>query len=253
MVEFKDKIKSRRIELGMTTDELAKKVGVSNATISRWETGVIANQRRDKIELLANALDVKASYLMGLDDETQTVVPFPAADSAEQAHIKKYRALDERGKRVVDAVLDAYADAPVVVKTKEIIMLPSSFAAGAGEPESQVAQMEKYAVPLDSSADFAIRISGDSMEPWLMDGDVALCRAVPPQQGQVAAVFLDGAFLCKQMVRDNFGNFYLFSLNRKRCALDTAVMASGDRAFRVYGTVMIDRKLPPIPTALGEP
>ncbi|MBS5026410.1 MAG: helix-turn-helix transcriptional regulator, partial [Peptostreptococcaceae bacterium] len=44
---LKDDLKQRRIELNLTMAEVAKKVGVSEATISRWESGDIANMRRD--------------------------------------------------------------------------------------------------------------------------------------------------------------------------------------------------------------
>ncbi len=62
------KLKYRRKELGLTMLDVAKKVGVSEATISRWESGDIANMRRDKIVLLANALDVTPSFIMGWED-----------------------------------------------------------------------------------------------------------------------------------------------------------------------------------------
>ncbi len=67
-MEFKDKIKTRRQELGMTLEELAAKVGVRAATVSRWESGEIKNVRRDKIKLLADALQVSAAYLMDWDE-----------------------------------------------------------------------------------------------------------------------------------------------------------------------------------------
>ena len=38
-----DDIKQRRIELGLTMADVAQSVGVSEATISRWESGDIAN------------------------------------------------------------------------------------------------------------------------------------------------------------------------------------------------------------------
>lgn len=63
-MEFNQKIKARRLQLGMTTDEVAKIVGVNNATISRWETGEIKNQRRDKLDKLAEALKVPVNWLM---------------------------------------------------------------------------------------------------------------------------------------------------------------------------------------------
>lgn len=68
-MEFNERIKARRLQLGLTTDDVAKVVGVSNATISRWETGTIKNQRRDKLELLAVALKVTPAEMLGWTKE----------------------------------------------------------------------------------------------------------------------------------------------------------------------------------------
>ena len=70
-MEFKDKIKSRRTELNLTLEDVAKKVGVSAPTIQRYETGEIKNVRRDKIKLLADALQVTPEYLMGWEENQQ--------------------------------------------------------------------------------------------------------------------------------------------------------------------------------------
>ena len=48
-MDFKDKIKARRKELGLTLEDVGQIVGVSKTTIQRWESGEIKNQRRDKI------------------------------------------------------------------------------------------------------------------------------------------------------------------------------------------------------------
>lgn len=72
---FSDRIRARRLELNMTTEDVARIVGVSNATISRWETGAIKNQRRDKIERLAAALQVDPAELMGWSDVAGDVIP----------------------------------------------------------------------------------------------------------------------------------------------------------------------------------
>ncbi len=58
-------IGERRKELNLTMYELSQKVGVSEGTISRWESGDIENMRCDKIEPLAKALNVSPSFLMG--------------------------------------------------------------------------------------------------------------------------------------------------------------------------------------------
>lgn len=69
MVEFKDLVYNRRKELGISMEVLGKKVGVSKATIQRWESGEISNVRRDKIAKLASALDTTPAYLMGWDEK----------------------------------------------------------------------------------------------------------------------------------------------------------------------------------------
>ena len=48
-MNVKDVIRENRLALGLTMKEVADKVGVSEATISRWESGEIANMRRGAI------------------------------------------------------------------------------------------------------------------------------------------------------------------------------------------------------------
>lgn len=63
-----EKLKARRLELGLTMAEVANIVGVSEATVSRWESGNIGNMKRDRIALYAKALQVSPAYIMGMDD-----------------------------------------------------------------------------------------------------------------------------------------------------------------------------------------
>lgn len=59
------KLKSLRLERGMTLEELGDAIGTSKQTIHRYESGVIDNIPRAKIEALANALKVTPAELMG--------------------------------------------------------------------------------------------------------------------------------------------------------------------------------------------
>lgn len=61
---FGEKIKAQRHRREITMDELARRVGVSTPTIQRYESGAIANVRRDKISKLAEALSCSPSYLV---------------------------------------------------------------------------------------------------------------------------------------------------------------------------------------------
>lgn len=62
------KIKELRLANDMTLEQVAEIVGVGKSTVRKWETGMIANMRRDKIAALAKALRTTPAYLMGWED-----------------------------------------------------------------------------------------------------------------------------------------------------------------------------------------
>ena len=63
------RIKQLRQERGMTLEQVADIVGVGKSTVRKWETGMIANMRRDKIAALAKALGTTPMSLMGWEEE----------------------------------------------------------------------------------------------------------------------------------------------------------------------------------------
>ena len=68
---LKENIKSKRLELNMTLEELANKVGISRQTIQRYASGVISNIPSDKIEKLAEALESSPAFLIVWDQKDQ--------------------------------------------------------------------------------------------------------------------------------------------------------------------------------------
>lgn len=67
-MDVKDVLRNRRIELGMTLKQVADAVGVSEGTVSRWESGDIDNMRRDRIAALSKVLNLDPLIIMGMDD-----------------------------------------------------------------------------------------------------------------------------------------------------------------------------------------
>lgn len=63
------KIKELRQEKGLTLEQVANIVGVGKSTVRKWETGMIANMKRDKIAALAKALGTTPVCLMGWEEE----------------------------------------------------------------------------------------------------------------------------------------------------------------------------------------
>lgn len=72
--KLNERIHLRRTAIGKTLDEIGRIVGVSRATVQRWETGTIKEMRRDKLVALSRALQTTPDYLMGLTDD-----PAPSA------------------------------------------------------------------------------------------------------------------------------------------------------------------------------
>lgn len=153
MKPVKDIIKSKRIELGMTMKELAQKVGVSEGTISRWESGEIANMRRNVIVSLAKALNTTPAVLMGWTE--------PDPNEARGVRIPVL------GRVVAGIPLEAITD---IIDYEEI-----------------PAQMAK------SGTYFALQVKGRSMEPTLHEGDVVIVRQQPEvENGEIAIVLVNG-------------------------------------------------------------
>jgi transcriptional regulator with XRE-family HTH domain len=65
------RIKELRQEKGLTLEQVADVVGVGKSTVRKWETGMIANMKRDKIADLAKALGTTPAYLMGWKEEDE--------------------------------------------------------------------------------------------------------------------------------------------------------------------------------------
>ena len=69
--EMAKRIKELRTSKGLTLEQVADVVGVGKSTVRKWETGMIANMRRDKIASLAKSLGTTPAYLMGWKEEEE--------------------------------------------------------------------------------------------------------------------------------------------------------------------------------------
>ena len=106
--EMSIKIKQLRQAKGMTLEQVATIVGVGKSTVRKWETGMIANMKRDKIGLLAKALDTTPAYLMGWKEETQQSLPDePELTEGEKALLELFRQIPEDAQKMYLEVLRA--------------------------------------------------------------------------------------------------------------------------------------------------
>ena len=103
LTDLINRIKERRLFLELSYQDLSNATGISKSTLQRYETGFIKKVPINQIEVLATALHVTPSYLLGWDEEKELPLEL---STAEIQHIKKYRLLDEGGKDRIDRQID---------------------------------------------------------------------------------------------------------------------------------------------------
>lgn len=67
--DIANRMKRRRIDLEYSYKDLEKITGITASTLQRYETGSINKLPIDKLEVIAKALKVNPSYLMGWEDD----------------------------------------------------------------------------------------------------------------------------------------------------------------------------------------
>lgn len=148
-------INERRKQLNLTLKEIADYVGVSEATVSRWESGNIANMRRDRIAALAQILKVSPIDIMGVTDDDNY------DDSIKSVQI------------------------PVLGRVKAGIPMTAI--------ESIIDYEEISQEQARTGEFFGLQIKGDSMEPKISEGDVVIVRKQETvENGEIAVVLING-------------------------------------------------------------
>ncbi len=71
-----DRIRNRRIALGLSVDDLAKLLNKNRATVYRYESNYIKNYSPDVISALAEVLHTTPAYFYGYED-TEAAEPDP--------------------------------------------------------------------------------------------------------------------------------------------------------------------------------
>lgn len=249
-----DRIRAERERMGLTQEELGAKCGTTKQSIHKYESGTVTNIPLDRVERIACALEISPARLLGWDEVSYDTLKSTALEMAQTAAVSAFSAearalaedydtLDLWGRRTLRAVADAELarvrgeeEERYTPAEKIIPLFGTAAAAGPGEPDTGE-PWEDYAVRAESGAEFAVRISGDSMEPELHDGEIALCTKRRPEIGELVVVMVNGSLLCKQFITDS-RNVFLRSLNRARADCDYDIWESGNDTVKCFGTVI---------------
>ena len=94
-----ERIKTRREELDISQEELAKRLGYkSRSSINKIELGA-NNLTQSKIKAIADALDTTPAYIMGWDEESTDTEP--SVTSEESALLERFRQLPPEKQRLL--------------------------------------------------------------------------------------------------------------------------------------------------------
>ncbi len=178
-------LSSRRKELGYTLAEIANKMGVSEATVQRWESGNIKSLRHEKIAKLADVLRVSPGAIMGWEDFYNPIPP-------------GFEPLPETEK----------------------VPLVGSIACG--EPITAEENIEGYVdAPKEKRVDFCLTCKGDSMiDAGIYDGDIVyIHQQAEVENGEIAAVRIENEATLKRFYYDGAGKVMLLPANSKYAPL----------------------------------
>lgn len=105
-----ERIKRRRMQLNMSVDELAEKLGKNRATVYRYEKDEIRDMPTTVLEPLANALCTTPADLMGWEDPPAKPADAFDLSAEEKAIITAYRTASTDIKNATCAVLGVKRD-----------------------------------------------------------------------------------------------------------------------------------------------
>lgn len=162
------RMKDRRKAIGLSAERVAEILGVSPATIYRYENGDIEKVPGDRLGPIANALQTTPAYLMGWEDDANNTAIYP----------------------------------PNIIPMPEMRKIPLVGTIACGEPILADENIEEYIkVPKNIPADFALTCRGDSMiNARIFDGDIVYIRQQDTvENGEIAAVLIDNEATLKRV------------------------------------------------------
>ena len=195
-----EKLKARRKELKMTQKDIANQLGITYQAYSAWERGV-KQPSREKVKLLEQILNAPKGYFTELEIARLYNI---LSDEAKDQALSYVRNLiqKEQCKNVVSISENLYE-----------YHVYEKMSAGIGSSVYNDQNYDTVYFNEELTHDFASWISGDSMEPNIQNGSVALIRETGfDYDGAVYAVVCNSQTYIKRVYREEHG-LRLVSIN----------------------------------------
>lgn len=219
MMKFGERLREMRTNRGLSVRKTAELLDVSTVAYSHWEN----NSRNPNME---NLIAMSALFGVSID----RLLGLSASSDDEVELVGKYRKLDHTGQKLVRVVCSieyervsvgsnivSMADHRRENQVREIPCYFSPAAAGVSTPVigDDFEMMSIGSGP--AKADFAVRIQGDSMSPYIEDGQILFVQKTDSIENEEVGIFMvDGSAYCKQYYKAEDGTLYLLSANEQR-------------------------------------
>ena len=185
-MEINERIKHRRKELGLSAEYIAEKLGLSPATIYRYESKEIKKFPTDVLVPLAKVLHTTPEYLMGWSESKQPKLDSPTIIDNTVSF------------PVLGELAAGYEHITTEDWSGETIEIPESYLKGR--------KREDYLV---------LSVKGDSMYPHYQDGDKVLIlkQDCIDESGDIAAVIYDSEYATLKKIEYKKDAVHLVPLN----------------------------------------
>lgn len=254
-MNFAERLRQIRLSKNLTQTELARLADVTQVAIHGWEAG----KRLPSLEntrALCMALNISADTLLDLPPILYEDIDEYEHTDGERELLRSYRALDDFGKSAVTLICHHEAERVSESARKQddeekryIPLYINPAAAGVAAPiedaEHEMILLEK-GMPED--ADYAVVIQGDSMKPYIGDGDTVFVKASDEVQiGDIGIFSVNGAIVCKMFYKSGLGDIRLISTNPDRADANVNIMRDSSDSFKCLGKVLLTKKKVRIP------
>ena len=225
------KLQQARKDAGLSQKEVYEWLGVSQSTFSSWETGKSEPALPIFIRLcLKYEIDDIPEYFLSEKS-------VPRRRVLDSAMLNKLALLSDNGRAAVYNCLEFEYNNMKRARNASKRIIPvylQPAAAGLGNYLGD-ADYEEAELEAPPDADAGIRISGDSMEPVISDGDIAFIKFQPQILGDQTGIFvLNGEAFCKRL-EYRAGDVYLCSFNPKYSPI--RIRSTDD--LRVIGRILL--------------
>lgn len=242
------RIKELRQAKGLNMREAAKALGLPYTTYVNYEKGT-REPNYETLVRLADFFETSTDFIVGAPVAERT----RAEKSVECPATPLYNALNEQGQAEFIRYgrylteQEEFKARDVRPRVEYIRHYLTAAAAGYAAPvEGEDYELVPRNLSVPHGADFCIDIEGDSMEPYIQNGQrVYVQQNTSLKEFDAGIFFVDGDVFCKQWCVDYTGTLHLLSANPARQDANITIPRDSGRNCVCFGKVLLARRLPP--------